>query len=1131
MLVRLLFLTIISQISSILFSQQQFQLESVLQKGHSQVITCYAFSPDSAFVATGSADNSILLWNIESGRIVRVFNKHSETVYSLFFSPDGKSLLSASKDNSAKLSDVLTGKLIRTFRMDGDELDQAVFSPDGKYVLLFDHRDGIHVFDAASGKKLYKIDKSYSLLNYNGITNSKCDKILSNGDYSKFFECNLSTGDTLREFEFDKPYVISYSPNDKYIAVSSAKLFTQVFDAVNGKLLYTLKDGTEECDGCNTRHVFSNSGNFLVTMSDKVDGIIWDMSTGKKIKSISTFRERPYTLKFSPDDSHVLISFDEDVFVYEIKTGKEKIHHHAENINYFDFNFSVDGTMILVPGMDNEALIYNVISGKKQKSLRGFLNKKRDDGLSYSSTNWADQRIMKFISLKRNFAISPDNKSLVFGNVDSSAMVLNLETGKIDLTLSGHRKVVYAFDYSPDGKWIATAGGDRQVFLWDAKTGVLVKKLVGHRELIFDIKFSEDGSKLASGSWDGTMRLWDMNDLGESSVMDLGNVSPYSVGFTRNGLYAVTGDLDRNVDFWELDAGSSFRTLVGHTGVISNFDFTADGKNIVTSSWDGKVKMWDILTGMLIGKMENHDGPVYSISCDPNSRFVASGSADNSIILWSAETNKFNRLTGHTSPVTALVFTASGDKLISGDSEGMIKVWDINSGKELFSRMQISRTEWLATTPDGSFDGSSKSLDVVNYVSGMEVIPVGSLFDKYYTPDLIQKVNNGTKKTETGENLHQILKTSPLISFEISDVSARSGFVNDSVFQWQKSILPLGIRINSQGQSVDEIRIYNNGKLVIQESLSTELVFRGESKDIRQFEIPLSNGINNLSAVVINENRTESSPVDMIVNYDGVAGKTDLFILSIGINQYKNPQYNLDYAVNDATTFVRTITNGADSLFSSVKTIEIFNEHATKAEITAAINELKTIIGPEDVFVFYYAGHGVMSYEKLPEDSDFFIVTHDVTNLYGETALLRQIAISAHEIMEYSKEITAEKQLFILDACHSGGALDAFASRGDGREKTLAQLARSTGTFFITASQDAQYANEVGDLQHGLFTYALLEILNGEKGNNGDDKITVSEMKVYVEERVPELSEQYRGTAQYPTSYSFGQDFPIVILK
>ena len=186
--------------------------------------------------------------------------------------------------------------------------------------------------------------------------------------------------------------------------------------------------------------------------------------------------------------------------------------------------------------------------------------------------------------------------------------------------------------------------------------------------------------------------------------------------------------------------------------------------------------------------------------------------------------------------------------------------------------------------------------------------------------------------------------------------------------------------------------------------------------------------------------------------------------------------------------------------------------------------EITKNIGPEDVFIFYYAGHGVMSLDE------FYLVMNNVTNLYGDDEMLKQKAVSAHELLELSKEISAQKQLFVLDACQSGGALTALAQRGAAREKSLAQLARSSGTYFLTASQDAQFANEASDLKHGLFTYAILEILTGKNGNS-DEKITVNQIKSYVEIRVPELSEKYHGTTQYPTSYTFGQDFPLVIVK
>ena len=1114
------------------FSQTNYPLETILQKGHAKYITAYDFSPDSKYVVTGSQDNSIILWNIETGREIRMFNRHTDPVFSVVYNNDGTRILSSSKDNTAKVFDVISGDLILSIKMPRNDLQQAYYSPDNSKIILMDESDAIFVFDAQTGKKIGEFSKSYGVYNCDQLFDPTATRILSTDNYEKFYVRGVAKGDTIMTIPFDKAYMLSYSPNGKYIGASSTKLFTKIFDAATGKEIYDLRYGTEECDGCNTKHVFSNSGNYLVTMSNRVDAVLWDLTTGKKIKVFSEIRERPTNLKFSPDDTHVLISFDEEVYVYEVKTAKEKLHTTAQNISYLEFNFSADGQLILLPGENNEGVLWDVTTGHKKKNLEGFLNKKRDDGLRFSDANWTDQRILKFITMKRNVALSPDNKNILIGNIDSSAMMVSLETGKIIHHFKGHRKVVFAFDFSPDGKIIATGGGDRMIKLWNAETGEEIFTLTGHRELIFDLKFSSDGKKIASGSWDGTMHIWDLENLGEYHVIDMGNISPYTVGFTPNDLYAVTGDLDQNIDFWEIDAASSFRTLVGHTNILSAFDFSPDGKNIVTASWDGKVKLWDVLTGMLIGKMEKHEGQVCAVQYEPGSKFIASGGSDNSIILWNPLSNKIvQTLRGHSSPVTSLSFTSDGSRLISCSVDGTVKVWDLTIFKEIYSRIQINRNEWLATTPGGSFDGSSKALELVNYVSGMEVIPVGSLFDKYYTPGLIGKIHNGEKLNDSGENVNQLMQTSPLISFELAMATTRSVVNSDSVYQAKVSVLPLGIKINSQGEGIEEIRIYNNGKLIIQESLATEIVFRGGEKDVRNFEIPLSDGENLITAVVVNADRTESIPSKLVVHYDGVAALTDLYILTVGINTYKNPQYNLDYAVNDATSFASAIAIGADSLFNSVVQYSIHNDLATKENISKTIQEIKTKIGTEDVFIFYYAGHGVMSYEKVPEDSDFFIVTHDVTNLYGETESLRQKAISATELMNFSMEISAEKQLFILDACHSGGALDAFATRGDGREKALAQLARSTGTFFLTASQDAQYANEVGDLKHGLFTYALLEILSGDLGDNGDEKITISEIKLYVEDRVPELSQQYRGSAQYPTSYSFGQDFPIVIVK
>ncbi|MBD3638204.1 MAG: caspase family protein [Crocinitomicaceae bacterium] len=1130
---RYLFLLVAITYAVNVFGQENYPLETVLQKGHSKYVTAADIHPSGKFAVTAGFDNSIILWNIITGKEIRNFNRHTSAVWSVEFSNDGNQILSASADHSIKLYDVKTGNLINSWEMPDNEIRQAYFSSNGDHVLMFDKNE-VHIFDTKTGSRIGEYKKNYSSFYQRNIIDPTGTKILHTSGYKGAEVFDLLSGDTLLHIPFDKVFGMGFSPDGSKIALSSSKLFAKIFDAETGNEIAELvdPDSDERCDGCNTKLAWSHSGKYIVTMSNRVDAILWDARSGKKIRSLNQVRDRPTMLKFSPTDDHVLVNVNGTVYAYQTNSGKKTLEVSHDKLDYFDVNFSQDGQYIVLPGEENSADIWNVKTGRKQGSLKGYLNKKRDDGLRYSYSNWTDEGILEFISLNRGFALSPDNKYIVIGNVDSIAMMIELSTGKVERAFKGHSKVVLAFDFSPDGKILATAGGDRHIKLWDVESGKEIKDLGYHQNLIFEIKFNSDGTKLVSASWDGTFALWDLKE-GQVNFKDTGGNSPYSIGFTPNDLYIVSGNLKNNFNFYEIDALESFRDLVGNTSIVADFAFSPDGRKLATVNWDGHVKVWDVLTGMLLGKMNGHTGSVYAVSWDPNGRFVASGGADNKIILWDPIKNVVvQTLYGHNNPVTCLEFTSDGKELISESVEGIVKVWNLDTFKEKYSRIQISRSEWLSTTSNGYFDGSAKALELVNYVSGLEVVPVSSLFDKYFSPGLIKRINAGESFNDTGENIQELIESSPLIAFHLTESNKRSIPVeHDSVYRWKRNTLPLGIQINSMDKTLQEIRVYNNGKLVVAEALEKEVVFRGGDKDIRSYEIPLSDGNNEISGVVINSDRTESAPIRINVEFDGEAAETDLYILSIGINDYKNPKYDLDYAVNDSKSFTKAISKGGDTLFHKIFEYSITNSDATKATITSTFKEIKEAIGPEDVFLFYYAGHGVMSYAKDPADSDFYIVTHDVTNLYGDVSMLNDLAISAQDLMKFSMEISAEKQLFILDACHSGGALNSFATRGDGREKALAQLARSTGTFFLTASQDAQYANEVGNLKHGLFTYALLEIISGELGDNGDQKITVNEIKSYVEDRVPELSETYRGSPQYPTSYSFGQDFPIVIIR
>jgi uncharacterized caspase-like protein len=166
----------------------------------------------------------------------------------------------------------------------------------------------------------------------------------------------------------------------------------------------------------------------------------------------------------------------------------------------------------------------------------------------------------------------------------------------------------------------------------------------------------------------------------------------------------------------------------------------------------------------------------------------------------------------------------------------------------------------------------------------------------------------------------------------------------------------------------------------------------------------------------------------------------------------------------------------------------------------------------------------------INDNKEFFLVPSDVTQLYGNDAALAQKGFSATLLQQWSREIKAQKQLFILDACQSAGALTKVAGiRGAAEEKAIAQLARSTGTQWLTASGSEQFASEFEQLGHGSFTYCILQALSGAA--NTGKQLTVKQLDAYLQLTVPEVTAKYKGTPQYPASFSYGNDFPIFIFK
>jgi hypothetical protein len=576
---------------------------------------------------------------------------------------------------------------------------------------------------------------------------------------------------------------------------------------------------------------------------------------------------------------------------------------------------------------------------------------------------------------------------------------------------------------------------------------------------------------------------------------------------------------------------------------LSNPIYANEGKQVWLVNMDGQLLKLDAETGKVLNKSVKipfaNAGSIISPSGKYLSNFTALddrifGTTQINIVEIATLKSKFT-LKQTENAYTNSLFFDKDRYLLTYDED--LKIWDVATGNLLARVILIENgVDWIITAPDGRFDGSKGGLEKMYYVKGKEIIPLEQLSEGFYTPGLLAQIMSGTK-SDVKRDIKTIQSPpSVKLTYEPSKTYKElllEGMVMEVPVE--KAQVQVTAEASCTDGSIAEIRLYHNGKLVGNTTRNLVVEDEKNKTEKKVFDLELSEGENRIKVVAINNQRTESKPDEIIFKYKpktpspstANANTITLHMIVIGINKYKNQKYNLNYATADATSFKEMVEKNGTGLFSKTNIVYIGDEKATKEGIVAELEKIKLLASPKDVFIFYYAGHGVVNQNK-----DFFLVPNDVTQLYGADDALAQKGLSANQLQQFSKEIKAQKQLFILDACQSAGALDqVMASRGAAEEKAIAQLARATGTHWLTASGSEQFASEFTQLGHGTFTYVLLEALSGKADKGGDKKITVKELDAYLQEQVPEVTAKYKGTPQYPASYGFGNDFPIGVVK
>ncbi len=241
--------------------------------GHTMDIEGVDFDPNERYIVTASSDNTAKLWEVTTGALVRTFEGHTSFVHCAEFSPDGKYVATSSADNTARLWEVSTGALIRTFEGHTDWVLAVAFSPDGKYLLTGSMDDTAQLWLIETGEKVRSfightsniMDVVYSLDRRFILTGS-------NDGTAKWWD--VDTGNVIRSFDGHGDSILSVALtfDTRYMLTGGAEHTAKLWEVETGNLLRTFEGHTDMVDSVS----FSPDSRMVLTGSRDGTVRLWE---------------------------------------------------------------------------------------------------------------------------------------------------------------------------------------------------------------------------------------------------------------------------------------------------------------------------------------------------------------------------------------------------------------------------------------------------------------------------------------------------------------------------------------------------------------------------------------------------------------------------------------------------------------------------------------------------------------------------------------------------------------------------------------------------------------------------------------------------------------------------------------
>lgn len=1116
-------------------------------------------SPDGSRLITHDRRYAPRLWDVKTMKMLRILGGHPDLVQQVFYSADGGRIVTVSA-KEVRVWDSLRGRTLLTVPMtDAEPATRAAISPDNQRLAVGTTKGRVLIVkvDANTTRADVSVGQNPILeLSYD----SKGTRLAVCGDDVPATVLDPATGKVMMTAKeaLGPMRWIEFSPDgtDLLATGKMGNEFAYVLDATTGQTRLKLphakgEKGDLELTLMSALYV----GKEPLILTAGADGkmILHDRKTGAKMGELPGHKGQIREIRVSNDRRYVgTAGTDERIRFWSIEARAERPYMPPSDVIPTAGSFSAANDVFWMGYSDGSIRQHEVETGKVRTTTLGSVIRSTDFLVSADGSRWAarfpgghfawrteNPSEVEGYGLADSTAtwrhdgrhgrpqLSPDGRFMLIGPYDTKD-----EKQLYYVQILGKRQTAVGYknalgtQFVGDGTRTISWHQDGTVYLWD----VLEKKSVkawqfsnivniqkGNKEYPF-FAASRDGAVVATYGHNGTeLYVWDMETGKIRFNVDPEQAAPEAAAFSPDGSrVAVAGE--SGVEVWDVASGKRLafenhkRTLNGEPQLA----FSANGSAVVLAD-RVRTDVFDAATAKRKVTVENttfEEPPIADRMVSPDGRRLVTVNGNLATITDIQSDRAVSQLV-LTEAVTQAQFTPEGNQVVTIDGNEGLVFWNLKAAEPARdgSILWLTENQWLTLDASGRYDSTDPSdvrgaHYVLEWSGGLEPISVTQLKSQFYDPGLFAKITGKGKEPKR----------------EVPDLSALRLYPEIVAKSDPKDPLKISVTLKDRDEGgIGRISVYLNGKLV--QTKDGTGFFEFNAGEFNQFLLPanhLPSGQGNLVQIeVTNEEGDLTSSretLDVGVPSSLKPPEVRLYGLFAGVGDYPGTRGDLNAPPADARALANAIRIASEKLLPGRTSLTVLTTAATepgdrptRSRIVQWFDDVAKKATSSDIIIIYFSGHGT---SKIGQQAGYFFLTPEMDPGQMSEAMIANATISGEDLRKRLSTIAANKQVVILDTCHSGAAADSLIAErsvsGD-YQRAWESIKDSTGTWMLAGSAADQVSYEATTVEHGMLTYSLLEAIDRvspqglREAPGGDLFLDIERWLTYAANRVESL--------------------------